>query len=896
MRNALSLLIFSIVTTVFLTVASAQSYPNKSSWSGNQPMQSLPGFYVGDMLEAMDGKLIVVGEYVSGESSKGGFLILDAATGNIERQYSALGKERYNSLKACVQAEDGSFVAVGSAGRTLTDQDAWLLRISPKGQQLSDTVYRSAGHDSFDKIILSQDGNLLIAGCRNGVENIWISRRQFHKIITENSRRDKRFGRLLHLSEAEETGEIRMAGAPKRAESAWTLQWDEQLRPAGEHFYGDLARSEPVFLDFASANSLQVVGHTWQKGNDDIWLAHLFAHGGSRSESIVGSRNPEYVRAAARIAPNRYLLSVSSFARNAGVLHAQLAVYDAVQRRIVDTLAQLGSEQKMIVTHLLPGARRKIWLAGWSNEGKEPGSVLYRFDSIFPAVASKAMHRIRCSAPELRDETGDGRMSPGERGAIVFYAENIGDADITDAEIRVKILMPLSGLELEYSVLQISHLARGSKKRLSIPVYAGSKLGSSTAVFEVQIVLNSSELANFQAKVSSAETGGGGGTAPAVRAIEFRTESGNRNARSAEDRVKVVGKVYADKIIPEENFRSVINGNLTMDARNESAKYEVEEENGLFVHKFSMTIPLREGDNTTRMSVIVDGVLHESELISIQYKPRQPNLHLIVIAPDYKDLKYNRQDTEDVIAALMRQKGLGLYNDVFVTRLSGANVSKIQMELAFRQLADQKNKPDDERTILGNDIVMVYVSSHGTVVNGRFKLVPGDFITDYPDDSSVDYRSAILEPLEKIRCKKLIFIDACHSGGAKSRMQPNEKDINSAIEDLSRIAEGVTTITSSGANELSYEESSWQNGAFTEAFLDALANRPVPDPERPGLKMLPDANADGFLSLDELYEYICRRVPQLIREVHRSHADLMPQNPGMPRNDWGDGVRVFVVE
>ena len=893
MRNALNLLIFSLTTFVLQPNAGAQAYSEK--WSSN-PLQSLSGLVVGDMLEAMDGKLVVVGEVMSNESSKGCFFLINDVTGKVERQFSALGNERYNSLKACVQAEDGSFVVVGSAGRTPADLDAWLMRISPQGQVLFDTLYRSAGHDAFDKIILAADGSLLIAGCKNGAENIWLSRRQFHKVIVENNRRDKRFGRLLHLSENESSGQIRIAGAPKRAESAWTLEWDEQLRPVGEHFYEDLTRSEPVFLDFASSNSLHVIGHTWSKGNDDIWLAHLFSDSGSRSESIVGTRNPEYVRAAARLSPNRYVLIMSALARSVGELHGQLVAYDAVQRRITDTLFPLGSEQKLVATHLLPGARRRIWLAGWTLEGREPISVLRCLDPTTPVAVSKAINSIRCSTPELRDETGDGRMSPGERGAIVFYAENLGDADITDAEIQVRTLTPLASLDLEYSTLQISHLPRGGKKRLSIPVYAGSNLGSGTAVFDVQIVYNGAALAKLQAKVSSAQAGGGSGTgASSVRALEFRSEGGSRNARTAEDRIKVVGKVYADKIIPEENFRSVVNGSLSLDARNESAKYEVEEENGLYVHKFSMTIPLLEGDNTARMSVMVDGISHESELMSIQYKPRQPNLHLIVIAPEYKDLKYNRQDTEDVIAALMRQKELGIYNDVIVTRLSGANASKTQIELAFRQLAEPKVNSDDERTILEKDIVMVYVSSHGTVVKGRFKIVPGDFITDYPEESSVDYRSAILEPLEKIRCKKLIFIDACHSGGAKSRMLPNEKDINSAIEELSRIAEGVTTITSSGPAELSYEESSWQNGAFTEAFLDALANRPMPDSARPGLSLLPDANGDRLLSLEELYQYISRRVPQLIREIHRNNADLMPQNPVMLRNDWGDGVRVFVV-
>lgn len=62
MRNALNLLIFSLTSIVAVPLVPAQydrdSLPYRNSWEQN-PLQSLPGFYVGNMQESMNGNPLI---------------------------------------------------------------------------------------------------------------------------------------------------------------------------------------------------------------------------------------------------------------------------------------------------------------------------------------------------------------------------------------------------------------------------------------------------------------------------------------------------------------------------------------------------------------------------------------------------------------------------------------------------------------------------------------------------------------------------------------------------------------------------------------------------------------------------------------------------------------------
>lgn len=65
------------------------------------------------------------------------------------------------------------------------------------------------------------------------------------------------------------------------------------------------------------------------------------------------------------------------------------------------------------------------------------------------------------------------------------------------------------------------------------------------------------------------------------------------------------------------------------------------------------------------------------------------------------------------------------------------------------------------------------------------------------------------------------------------------------------------------ADEFSYEDPSWENGAFTEAILEALSNQSVSTNQG---KMQSNKNKDQLLTVTELYEFIAQRVPYLVKK------------------------------
>ena len=106
----------------------------------------------------------------------------------------------------------------------------------------------------------------------------------------------------------------------------------------------------------------------------------------------------------------------------------------------------------------------------------------------------------------------------------------------------------------------------------------------------------------------------------------------------------------------------------------------------------------------------------------------------------------------------------------------------------------------------------------------------------------------------------MILIDACHSGGAK-----DEDELSRVLNRLLTAAPGNLILASSSESESSYENVLWQNGAFTEALLEALNNEVQPLKGNPPSKA--DVNNDGYLSPQELIDFVGKRVGQIVQDV-----------------------------
>jgi uncharacterized caspase-like protein len=104
-----------------------------------------------------------------------------------------------------------------------------------------------------------------------------------------------------------------------------------------------------------------------------------------------------------------------------------------------------------------------------------------------------------------------------------------------------------------------------------------------------------------------------------------------------------------------------------------------------------------------------------------------------------------------------------------------------------------------------------------------------------------------------------VLLDACYSGAASADGRAAKVDSARLTQALA--AANISVLTSSSADQNSREDSAWQNGAFTEAVLEALG----PDA---------DENRDGLISATELAAYVERRVRALTGGRQRPAMEL----------------------
>jgi uncharacterized caspase-like protein len=150
-----------------------------------------------------------------------------------------------------------------------------------------------------------------------------------------------------------------------------------------------------------------------------------------------------------------------------------------------------------------------------------------------------------------------------------------------------------------------------------------------------------------------------------------------------------------------------------------------------------------------------------------------------------------------------------------------------------------------------NDIVVVAFAGHGTIGKDRaFYFCPNDVNFKSPENSGVSY-DEIEELLDEIPArKKLLLLDACHSGEIDSSYAPvfvsdivvekdkrgidvvlseeafGEKHINYLVENLFsnlNSGTGAFVISASAGSEYAFETEQ-TGGVFTYSFLESFKN------------------------------------------------------------------------
>jgi len=291
-------------------------------------------------------------------------------------------------------------------------------------------------------------------------------------------------------------------------------------------------------------------------------------------------------------------------------------------------------------------------------------------------------------------------------------------------------------------------------------------------------------------------------------------------------------------------------------------------------------ITLSPGKNKIQISATnIKGYESLKETFYIQYDAeiKKPNLYFVSIgvskyqASEY-NLEYAAKDAADITAIFNLGKKQKKYNEIYTTIITDKDATKDNILKAKAKLK--------ESTI--NDVVIVFYAGHGILDwDMDYYLATNDIDFIMPSKKGLKYE--LLEGLlnDIPARKKLLLIDACHSGEVdkddeltvtNSNTEDNasargteklvgDKNIlgQSSFELMKnmfadiRKGTGSTIISSAGGSEYAYESDKTKNGIFTYILINGIRTGKA------------DINKDGKIMVSELRDYLMDNVSKLTK-------------------------------
>ena len=291
----------------------------------------------------------------------------------------------------------------------------------------------------------------------------------------------------------------------------------------------------------------------------------------------------------------------------------------------------------------------------------------------------------------------------------------------------------------------------------------------------------------------------------------------------------------------------------------------------------NIKLELAQGKNKIQVSCLNQkGVESFKETVVVKYEPKkavEPNLYLITIGTSkYKDsnfdLQYAAKDANDVAKLFKKDK---YFKKVIVKTLTDEQVTKENIEGLKTFLVNAEI----------NDEVIIFVAGHGVLdTELNYYLASNDMDFNSPEKRGIPYEDVemLLDGIKPL--KKILFVDACHSGeidkdemelaqvettkqgdvtfraaGAsvvsKSAETQNTSELSKELFTDLRRGTGATVVSSAGGGEYAMESGKWKNGLFTYCLINGIQTKEA------------DLNKDGKIMLSELQKYVQSKVVEL---------------------------------
>ncbi|MCC6461210.1 MAG: caspase family protein [Saprospiraceae bacterium] len=845
------------------------------------------------LLRLPDGGVVLAG-YQDGQ--KNGDIWLAKVADRQLLWEKTVGAGELETLGGLALASDGGIVFCGNTGKKggSGSGDIYLAKTDAGGSLLWKKYFGEANWEEALDLIATRDGGFAIAGLTKskgaGDLDAWLL-----KTSRDGFRQwDKPFGGkdadLAHALLQTDDGGFVLAGDSKsrrsgaRATDAFLVSVSPGGELLSEDYYGKDKDDAFTALCLLHNGSLAFAG-TFDDGTAGLLRysdpqASLLASVGIRDAISIDINTPNLHTSDGSLTPGARSYLSFTFHNTSDLDLQDLRV--SVDNRSSDLLVwnanYLGAVPK--------GATTEVRIPVAAKADFAPGEALLQLSVSSGNKTLKSIDKtltLRKPQPAKLLIAGHRFEASGRSDDVTLTVtvENAGDSSSRAAELRFACPAGIRAVSATQQPLGV--VGPHSRRELQLVFAKTAQFSAPVAAFVCSVQEGGAEKVRktleWQAAAGKSAILSNGPiliwTDPAPH------ETGTNKVRKTDDHFEFKMTVVSPKPLDPKNFKMKVNG-VEMDGSkfNEEDLSPPRRDNAQYTYTYRNKIPLQQGNN--RVEVLVDEQV--SDALDVEFTPERANLFVLAIGPQHEDLQDTAKDARDFAAAFQNQGGAGkLFNQVVVRALSTPAETDLT---AIKQAAYDLAYQWDDKQIKSTDLLLVFVSSHGKIVDNRFKILQTGYNPKY-ERLTVDFKTDLLEVLNNIHCKKLIFIDACHSGGAKDGFG----GLSRAMVDLARAQPGVSTLTSCGSTEKSYEHAAWENGAFTEALLEAFAGKAAQDATG---TFRADANDDRILRLGELYTYLQRRVPGLVNtQVPNAPTS---QTPFMPESQLDKDLPLFFLE
>lgn len=701
---------------------------------------------------------------------------------------------------------------IGVAGNVLDErgrQNAFFLKMDGKGNTISFNIMGGREFEAVNNGIALANGDIFIIGSSKSFER--------------GSRRDRIW--MVHVNSKGEIEEQAFYGSKTKDIGTTILQLhngsivtagysNQQILKSSQAWFALLTKSrKPVLpvsdLEFKIGN-LQYTSNLDLKGGDRIYIPVRFRNIGAKAYYHLKAKI-ELIGRDSNFHVDVYLPPVKKFEKE-GMRYIPFQLPPKVAPGTYQAKVQMYID----LTPLGTPTMRPV-IIGSSNTPKFTIEV----------------------------ESKPDYLKAAESRAITLVLKNDGSLMAPDCNLS---FLGSEGLYLEQNDLFIGDMQPGEEKRIELPIalqkdfYKDSvlvlaRVSDGTFKFTAQSVTQIPVLSEMEKSAAQKKQ-----PSNFVNAI-WITPNPDHYEQAAivwhEPEILLQVKVISNKPIEKQHFCLMVNGQpCASGAKMDEVALKGSSTSKTYLQK----LKLRENEEVVLQAAVDnDAGKTITEPVRLIYSPRKPNLHIISIGVPASDLKYTSKDARDFARAMLGENAA--FQNIFAdTLFAEHNTTKTEILKTLRRLQYRYQ----DRQIMEKDLLIVFVSSHGiSEAAGQFRMAASDYDGPFLQETSLDFEKELLNYLEPIKCNKLLLIDACHSGSIGQETFPDQAS-GTGIEALARNKPDITVLMSCSADEFSYEDDAWENGAFTKSILDAFRTH------------------RDRLDLNTLFKEIKDRIPKLV--------------------------------